>query len=57
MGDVIDLDEYRKKRASENRAAGGRGRRKGATPDRTAAKDVKDRSGLAAGDIPEDEPA
>lgn len=57
MGDVINLDEYRKERARENRATAKRALRNGAPSDRTAAKDVKDRSGLAAGDLPEDEPA
>ena len=57
MGDVINLEEYRKKRASENRTANRRGLRKGAASDRSASKDGKERSGMAAGDIPEDEPA
>lgn len=57
MGDVINLEEFRKKRESKNKAAERRGSREESLPEGPCEKNSKERSGVAAGDIPEDEPA
>ena len=57
MGDVINLEEFRKKRERKNKAAERRGSREESLPEGPCEKNSKERSGVAAGDIPEDEPA